>query len=879
MSTTSTAEPLQRGPFGYIACMRMKPFRPSLHRAAAILSCIVAGVATAQVSRMESVIEGHPDALGLQGDGHSAEFTRSSISANGNLVVFSSEASNLVSDDNNTKADIFLRDRAAGTTQLVSRRQDGASGNGSSHEPAISADGHFVVFASEASDLVAGDNGGHIDVFVFDVSQQLVTRVSVNALGDGANGDSRAPSISGDGDLIAFESAATNFVANDTNFSMSDIFLVDRVLQTVVLASVNSTELQADASSRQARLSVDGSALVFTSDAGNLVSDDVNNQPDVFVRDLQSGVTERISVDSLGVQANAASEVGEPSGDARFVAFQSNATNLVAVDTNGSSDVFLRDRMTSATFRVSRTIGGQESSFPAGGPAISEDGSTIAYYSRLAEDDDDHVFVFGRLTSALSLASVNGAGDPGNRSSAYPSVSADGQVVVFSSTANNLTAVDRNNRVDVFLRDLQAGTTQITSLADAAGPFSSVGQFDADLESRCGNVLSGDGRFVVFASYSANLVVGDDNQVSDVFLHDRTNGETTLVSVSALGALGNAGSRCPSISRDGRFVAFLSQSTNLVPGVSVFEHVFVKDVLEGDIQVASDRADGGAAMGSAVYASISGAGGHVVFQSDAANLVPGDSGGYHDVFVRNLATGTVVRASHATGGGSPSAFSAGPAISADGRWVVYFSAADDIVSGDVNERTDVFLFDGSNGENQMVSLNPVGVPSNGHSSSASVSDDGNRVAFVSNAKDLAGTEAFVDHVYVRDIAAGTIHLVDRASSGVASEGHPTDPRISTDGSGVVFASSGVDLVVGDVNWQTDVFFAPVKGGAIELLSLDADGVQGNRVSELPFLAADGRAVAFLSRSENWRLIAGKNGVNTNDVFVVERNTIFGDGFD
>ncbi|HUE30371.1 MAG TPA: hypothetical protein VMR79_05815, partial [Verrucomicrobiae bacterium] len=294
----------------------------------------------------------------------------SAISADGRFVAFDSAASNLVVGDTNGAADVFVHDRQAGTTERVSVASAGTQGNGSSgligfaFPPALSADGRFVAFVSLASNLVAGDTNASTDVFVRDRLTGTTERVSVASGGAGGNAGSLGSALSADGRFVAFQSDASNLVAGDTN-GVTDVFVRDRLTGMTERVSVASDETQGDGASTYPALSADGRFVAFQSDASNLVAGDTNGATDVFVRDRQTGTTERVSVASGGgTQGNRNSggffAFPALSADGRLVAFESDATNLVATDTNGATDVFVHDRLTGTTERVSVASGGSQ---------------------------------------------------------------------------------------------------------------------------------------------------------------------------------------------------------------------------------------------------------------------------------------------------------------------------------------------------------------------------------------------------------------------------------------------------------------------------------------------------------------------------------------
>ena len=324
--------------------------------------------------------------------------------------------------------------------------------------PSISPDGRFVGFASPASNLVPGDTNASDDIFVRDTLANTTTRVSFDSAGNQGNSESYNPSMSADGRFVAFNSDASNIVPGDTN-NTDDIFVRDTLTNTTARASVDSTGNQGNNGSLFPSLSTDGRFVAFNSDASNIVPQDTNNEPDIFMRDLLTNTTIRLSVDSAGNQGNNGSLFLSISGDGRFVAFNSSASNLVPGDTNISRDVFVRDTLTNTTARVSVDSAGNQGNDDCFAPSISADGRFVAFASsasNLVPGDTNNttdIFVRDTLTNTTARVSVSLAGNQGNSESLAPSISADGQRVAFSSDATNLVPGDTNNISDVFVSD------------------------------------------------------------------------------------------------------------------------------------------------------------------------------------------------------------------------------------------------------------------------------------------------------------------------------------------------------------------------------------------------------------------------------------------
>ena len=294
--------------------------------------------------------------------------------------------------------------------------------------------------------------------------------------------------------------------------------------QSTELASTSTHGVKAndDVSNLRFHISADGQAVAFASDAFNLVADDTNGVRDIFVRDRQAGTTERVSVASDGTQADGMSSDPVLSADGRFVAFASFASNLIEGDTNGTWDIFVHDRWDGTTQRVSIDSLGAQASNRSFSPAINGDGRFVAFLSRasnLVEGDtngDEDVFVHDRLTGMTERVSVAFDGAQADDDSFDPAISADGRFVVFDSPATNLIVDDTNGTWDIFIRDRLIGTTERVSV-DSSGNQADGDSFDP--------AVSADGRFVTFDSYASDLVEGDANAAWDVFVRDRQEGD------------------------------------------------------------------------------------------------------------------------------------------------------------------------------------------------------------------------------------------------------------------------------------------------------------------------------------------------------------------
>lgn len=349
--------------------------------------------------------------------------------------------------------------RAQGRNERVSVATSGAQGNNASTNPSISADGRFVVFESLATNLVpGGDQLFRTNVFVRDRKTRTTRQVSVSSEGRPADVGSVGSTISANGRFVAFASAATNLVPRDTNDDW-DVFVHDRQTRTTRRVSVGPNGVQGNAGSSDPAISANGRFVVFASDAANLVPGDTNAFEDIFVHDRKTRTTRRVSVGPSGRQANAASALPAISADGRFVAFVSAATNLVPGDTNREWDVFVHDLKTRTTRRVSVGRDGRQGNGGSLGPSISADGRYVAFYSlatNLVPADTNglsDLFVHDRKTGTNRRLAVA----PGSESvgpGSSPSISADARSVAFESDATSLVPGDTNGFRDVFVRTL-----------------------------------------------------------------------------------------------------------------------------------------------------------------------------------------------------------------------------------------------------------------------------------------------------------------------------------------------------------------------------------------------------------------------------------------
>lgn len=662
------------------------------------------------------------------------------ISPNGRYVAFLSSAANLVPAAANVQA--YVHDRDTGTTVAVSRANGGgALGNAdASGRPSVSDSG-LVAFTSDASNLVT-DSNGVADVFVGNGT--TTARVSLSSTGGQLASASGSPSITADGRLVAFTTAAaaTPFDTNPVN----DVFVRDRTAGTTALASRTSAGQAGNGSSFEPVISPSGGYIVFTSlatdiagsfdavldvfraaldvsggavsvstptrfsvgtqtatgastqpsvsDAGlvvfasnerSLVAGDTNGDTDVFETGAP-GFYQRLTVTGAGLTEtySGTSSRPQPSFMGDTVAFLSSATNLVPGDVNGTVDVFVRNVVTGTTTRLPVPAGYE--SVDANWVSISHDGRWVAY-NRLVS------FLHDRNTGATIPISVATAGGVVAQA-AQPKVSASGRYVAFV-TAAALTAADTNLQADVYVYDRITGTSTLASRTNANG----IGNGSSSSPG-----ISGDGRYVVFASTASNMATGDANTTSDVFLRDMVLGTTTWV--SQVPPVAGFDSRDPSISTDGRYVSFLFLTSTVSVEGTAPSRVFVARVNGPSVQLRgslSGQTEGEVVADDTAYdPTLSLFGRFLAFRSYKANLVGGDTNAAADVFARQVldnagadAFGGIVLVTPSTSGtaatgGSPFA-TENPEIGGNGTPVAYQSGFTNLVSGDTNGMVDAFL--------------------------------------------------------------------------------------------------------------------------------------------------------------------------------------------
>ncbi len=768
------------------------------------------------------------NSAGTNGGNSSSWIT--SVSDNGSVVAFESRATDLVTtSDTNNRTDVFVRDLGNSTATLISSNRFGTNtASDGSQNSRLSADGSMIIFESRAADHVSNDPNGSYDLFArpSDASAPT-TLVSVGTNGLAVGGNTFNASISANGAVVAFESSSNALIINDANYS-TDIF-ARTLAGTPTTILVSTDELggtTANGNSTDPIISADGNVVAFQSQATNLVASDLNgNLTDIFARTINSVTTTMISTDSAGMGGNGSSTAPVLSPDGSVVVYKSSSSDLVPLDFNNRTDIFARAVDAATPNEVVSMSPLSLASASAAGTSevglrqsVSENGRYVVFESdapNLAIGDNNNtrdVFRFDRLTGNIDLVSTNQNGTgTGNGASMNPVISADGMVVAFESVAEDLVGIDANGNQDIFVRTF-AGTPA-TSLVSATP----AGTASGNSQSR-DPVLSADGSTVALVSGATNLIPNDTNAfLTDVFVRPVGGTTTVLVSANLTGGSGNASSDSPSLSADGSVISFRSTATDLEPIDSSNNFDIFRRTIAAATPVTSlvsvNTAGTASGGGFALKSAISADGSTVVFESTGSGFVTNDTNGaIQDIFARTFTgTPTTHLVSQNTTGGSGSNLSANPAISADGSVVAFESLAANLVANDTNNRRDIFARSiGASPSTTLISQDVDGGGSDSHSFAPSISADGNIVAFRSSARDLTLDQynGFSANIFARRINDPLTVLVSTNQDDTgSSRGSSNNLAISADGSAVVFDSFGDDVAANDLNGSQDVFIA------------------------------------------------------------------------
>jgi Tol biopolymer transport system component len=761
---------------------------------------------------------------------------------------------------------VLLQTGALASLQPVSLVGSGlaspAGGNGDSALPIFSQNGRYVLFASTADNLVlTGSNRpipnifpAKFNVFLHDRTNGATSLISIDLTGTaGGDDDSLPAGISTNGQYALFESSASNLIAGDTN-NTTDVFVRDVVSGTTTLVSVSTNSGVGNGDCRGSVMTPDGRYVAFVSAADNLVPDDTNRIPDVFVRDLVAGTTTLASVGAWSTNFNLAigsSEWPDLTPDGRFVAFSSTATNLVA-EARTVGDIYVRDLVAGTTIWASTQARAIMQSVGVSNAvcyhhAISADGQFVAFQANTHSPAVTHgmVFRFNLQTAVTDLVNTNAnvpigaSGDVRNLD-----MTPDGRFIAFVANTNDTSGAT----TCILVWDAQSGTQVLASgtLSNTV-PTDSICQWP---------MMDRSGRFVAFLCSATNLtpnaLVGDYH----LYVRDLLLGTTVLVDQDGSG-IGSATSllAAPILSADGRFVAFECPDANLVSNDRNGSYdVFVRDLASHVTELISAEHPALSSVtpngfSSASPSSVNADGRFIAFTSDADNIVAHDTNHLGDVFVRDLLIGTNLLVSVSTNGShSGDGLSYDPAISGDGRYVAFSSTAANLVAGDTNNAHDVFRRDLQAGTTVLVSVSTNGIsPGNLDSYFLAISTNGRYVLFRSRANNLASGPFSNENAFVRDLQSGVTYAV--TANGVPSAEIST--AMTPDGRFVAFRGQTGNVYVWDSHTATRIYTNAVAFASYVAMSPD-----GNR---LVCAVSGGLSLVDRVAATNWLLAAVISG--------------------
>jgi Tol biopolymer transport system component len=785
----------------------------------------------------------------------SSETRDSTVSQDGRFVAFQSQSDGLYDGDDDRVSNVYVKDRVTGAVILASRASgaQGEPAHSYCYSPSISDDAARVAFSCEGSLDPADTNGPTTDVYVRELTTDTTYLASrAPNLGPVGDGPSSHPALSQAGDYVAFESEAKNL---DPSANSSRTRVYRRHLgpgNSTVLVSRRAGVNGAAVSGSEPSISDDGNRIAFTGEALEGADPaDTNSFTDVYVRDMAAGTTVLASrADGTGDVGNGSSRSPAIAGNGDSVAFESRANQFDHdADSDPSPDIYRRSLVTKATVLVSITAGGQKGMISTR-PSLDDSGDVVGFVSSAtALDPDDpnprrDAYVKYLATNEMQVASrLDGIGAKvANAGAAAVAVSGDGARIGIGVDSGGSIAPGLDpRRAAVVVRELTgARHTDPVSRPAGTAPFTSAGAFSF------GGALSADGRFAAFESHASALGLPDGVE-SAVFVRDRVTGEVTLASRAdgPAGAPLPISDEPPAISGDGRRVAF-------TVGNGPVGGVWVRDLAAGRTFLASraDGPEGETANAESRLPELDADGSRVVFASNATNLGDGDTDGLLDVHVRDLESGQTILVSRGADGAKGDGESAMADISADGSRVAFSTYAKNLGDGDTDVQPDVHLRDLAAQTTTLVSATPDGTKSNGSVSRLSLDASGTRVAFDSSAGNFPGGNGSQYQVYVRDLAAGTLVLASRAdgAEGAPGAGQSAGPVISPDGGSVAFASQATNLAPGVPERAVETYVRDLGAGRTELVSRasGADGRLATRGTGPTGVSAGAGCVSFVS---------------------------------
>jgi Tol biopolymer transport system component len=729
--------------------------------------------------------------------------------------------------------------------------QAGISAAGGSFAPSFSADGRFVLFVSQANNLVTNDDLGlGLDVFVSDLQASKIVLVSVSTAGTGgADADAVDPSISADGRFVAFASAAGNLVLGDTN-QVSDIFVRDLLSGVTTLESRDrdgSVPATPYPGGRRPLLSADGRWVFFESTATNLTAEpDGAGTPDVFARDRQSEITRLVSVTRDGTGGFGPTDKAELGGmtpDGRYAAFLSPGTNFATGVTMSAGEVYVRDLEGAATWWASSNAAGLLGVPPAGyqvlNAALSDDGHFLAFKavpSPRGSNTAVHVFRHDLASGSSALLGSEARDD------APPQISADGRFVAFES-----------NKV-ILLHDATAGTNAIVSVGADGSLLAAVSRQP---------VLAADGQKLVFLGGDAS------NLVCQIWLYDAAEGRAHVAALAQDGGPGLVmPTITPALSRDGSRLGFESPWEGWISNdLNRASDVFVSELAGSTVQLLSSRAASLPALTAygvrtAGTNCLSADGRWLVFRAYDSNLAPGDTNAWADLFIRDLWHGTNLMVGRQTNAVN------WPMISRDGTHLAWAGAP--IAPGNVGTGAFTEFYLNLVWRDLAVSTNTLAAeyrwdtPFVPDSSPKALSSDGRYLGYLGSASNQATL-----NVWIKDMRSGAVQLVStnrvpNPPFGYTSAfpGQCTMPQFTPDAQWVLFRTTATNVATNIlVTTQEQLFACNLAGGFTHMISRTADEALG--ITDPAVVSENSRLVVFTSLSPTNR--AAPQGVYVRDL--------------
>jgi Tol biopolymer transport system component len=801
--------------------------------------------------------------------------TKRTMSDDGTKIVYSSAADNLVDGDTNGRTDVFLTTINPGrpptpptagsggspadpgvapsviSTIRVSVGPGGVQGDGDSLGASISPDGHWIAFESSATNFGPDGNGGTVDVFVYHVDDGSIRLASVSTSGGGGDGHSFGASVANNG-TVSFTSLAGNLVAGASG---QQVYVRSDKTQ---LASAATGGAAGDGRSGESTISGDGTTVAFTSESTNLGSGHAKGD-DIFIYKVGGAATMLTSA--------AKAYLPSLTADGQKVMFIAEG-----FDNDGIGDIYQSPAQggskptiyANCPCRSGGDVAPTWATIGTGGAILY---SSAAPFSRSNRYLDPQVFIHNPGQAIVSVNKDVVANGPAE----FPSVSADGALVAFESPADNLADGDSNGAMDVYVAQMgdrgsgyesvRMVRVSVFATGDARRAAASFAPAPTDPAA-----VSADGNLVAFASDSSNLVPGDTNGVSDIFIRNRGVGKTERVSIPGGGGQADGASIAPAMSADGRFVVFASEAGNLVPGdTNGVLDIFVRDRMRNETRRLSVKPGGGESPLPSQHPSISANGKWVAFDSAGEFAgIPQSGSGRPNVYRFGMESGNIDLVSTINPDSNSPTRRAGykaswmPSVADDGsvaflsdQTAMTASNADDPV-GAIPNYTDVYVArpDGTTIIKASMNSDPQSVPSNGDSYEPRISADGTKVVFVVGGKSnmpKSGADQNPDtDIYLRDLSANTTIQVNMPASG----GDNRRPTINGDGSVVAFVSDAAGLVAGDGNGTYDVFVAKVAGGGVTVSRIMPSAGEPNGPSYMPAISPDGHTVVWGSRASN-----------------------------